>query len=362
MEKSVEKHSSTIPASKVINDSDSPLALLGVPGRLTHRTVKIGTPAAVWKHQVWKSFSRPVKGYGSGGEMQVEIRFDDECGNGHNSFAITASIWTTASRRQNDIQAGGCLHEEIEEVFPELAPLIKWHLVSTDSPMHYVANAVYHASDCKNGRKKGEPSAWKNFFKFGDFPILHDIKSKAFSEWLIPALIFNETTPASNQNRPSFKIVEVPHVDSSPGSYKFSPKVTFEGFPCKWHESPFDSVREAEEFLAAIAQKGIEVVRVVTEYSEGKERDFAAAREAACWPEATDEQLSVSKEELTAALASRLPAMIAEFRTAMESIGFYWSPADYWAGQTSLTEEDKRCARLINQNAPLCTNEASDHD
>ena len=353
MEKSVEKHSSTIPASKVINDSDSPLALLGVPGRLTHRTVKIGTPAAVWKHQVWVSERRPIKGYNPTSTLQVTVRFDDDCGNGHNSFAITANVGNLA---------GGCLHEEIEEVFPELAPLIKWHLVSTDSPMHYVANAVYHASDCKNGRKKGEPSAWKNFFKFGDFPILHDIKSKAFSEWLIPALIFNETTPASNQNRPSFKIVEVPHVDSSPGSYKFSPKVTFEGFPCKWHESPFDSVREAEEFLAAIAQKGIEVVRVVTEYSEGKERDFAAAREAACWPEATDEQLSVSKEELTAALASRLPAMIAEFRTAMESIGFYWSPADYWAGQTSLTEEDKRCARLINQNAPLCTNEAPDHD
>ena len=83
------------------------------------------------------------------------------------------------------------------------------------------------------------------------------------------------------------------------------------------------------------------MVKVPTEYSEGKERNFAAAREAACWPEATDEQLSVSEEELTAVLNARLPALIAEFRAAMEGISFYWSPADYWAGQTSLTEENK---------------------
>ena len=28
---------------------------------------------------------------------------------------------------------------------PELAPYIKWHLVSSDGPLHYIANTVYHA-------------------------------------------------------------------------------------------------------------------------------------------------------------------------------------------------------------------------
>lgn len=41
--------------------------------------------------------------------------------------------------------SGGCIHDEVAKHFPELAHLIKWHLSSTDGPMHYVANTVYWA-------------------------------------------------------------------------------------------------------------------------------------------------------------------------------------------------------------------------
>jgi len=37
----------------------------------------------------------------------------------------------------------GTVHTEIATHFPELAPLIKWHLVSTEAPMHYVANGLF---------------------------------------------------------------------------------------------------------------------------------------------------------------------------------------------------------------------------
>lgn len=40
---------------------------------------------------------------------------------------------------------GGMLHREVVKHFPELAPLIPFHLSSEDGPMHYVANAIYWA-------------------------------------------------------------------------------------------------------------------------------------------------------------------------------------------------------------------------
>jgi hypothetical protein len=33
----------------------------------------------------------------------------------------------------------------VQEHFPELAPFLKWHLCSTDGPLHYIANTRYHA-------------------------------------------------------------------------------------------------------------------------------------------------------------------------------------------------------------------------
>lgn len=174
-----------------------------VPGRMfTIHEPQSVRGNMVHRNQTWKSEARPVKGYGPGGEMRVTIQFDDQCQNGHQTFSITADVVTPASRRRNDIEVGGCLHDDIARVFPELAPLLRWHLVSTDGPMHYIANTVYHAGD----------------------------------------------------------------------------------------------------------------------------RNLDAARHTACWPEATDEELSVDKEPLTAALTARLPGVLAAFRAEMERIGFMWEP------------------------------------
>jgi hypothetical protein len=67
--------------------------------------------------QVWRSVARRVSGYGPGGLMTVEVRLDDECKNGRNSFAVTAEITNDASRRRNGVQACGCLHKEIAKFF-----------------------------------------------------------------------------------------------------------------------------------------------------------------------------------------------------------------------------------------------------
>ena len=97
---------------------------------------------------------RQITGYDKGAMLSVELRFDDSCKNGHESFSITGEVRIP----NRGVVACGCLHEDIARVFPELEPIIKWHLTSTDGPMHYVTNTCYHAGDRdSNGKRKGEP-------------------------------------------------------------------------------------------------------------------------------------------------------------------------------------------------------------
>lgn len=57
---------------------------------------------------------------------------------------------------------------------------------------------------------------------------------------------------------------------------------------------------------------------------EGKKRELDAARSTACWPDATDEQLSAEPNELAIALINRLPALMAEFHEAVIKMGFQY--------------------------------------
>ena len=94
-----------------------------------------------------------VKEYTEGGtkyRITAKVSHDDCCGNGHNSFAITGDIDEWRGNRWRE-HSGGCIHDDIAKHFPELEPFIKWHLTSTDGPMHYVANTRYHAKDSNIG-------------------------------------------------------------------------------------------------------------------------------------------------------------------------------------------------------------------
>ena len=93
----------------------------------------------------------PVYYTEDGAEYRItaKVRYDDECGNGHNSFAITADIDRKDGAGRWREAAGGCCHEEVAKYFPELAPFLKWHLCASNGPMHYIANTVYHV-----GKKK----------------------------------------------------------------------------------------------------------------------------------------------------------------------------------------------------------------
>lgn len=87
------------------------------------------------------------------------IRFDDECGNSHNTFSITGEVYEKTRKRDLDkwdlrlidgvyyeMVAGGCIHDVISQRFPQFKHLIKYHLCIANSPMHYKANTKYFAS------------------------------------------------------------------------------------------------------------------------------------------------------------------------------------------------------------------------
>jgi hypothetical protein len=106
--------------------------------------------------------TRYYKENGATFRIVVELRFDDQCKNGHESFAITANIDEQINGSFRHYM-GGCCHDEIVKHFPELAHLIKWHLTSTSGPLHYLSNTLYYAGDLDcNGLKAGEVRQIRN--------------------------------------------------------------------------------------------------------------------------------------------------------------------------------------------------------
>jgi len=239
-----------------------------------------------------KSFTRnyPKSDYGPGRVIKVKIRFDDECGNGHNTFSITGDIYHPGN---NDIDCGGCIHDEIAKYFPKLKKYIQWHLVSSDGPMHYIANTMYHAEE----EKEGIPNSWDDMFKFNGFPMTFDLK-KDFVKFL-----------QEDKSGFDFEVIAISHKEKK----TYSDNYTFGGFGNTWYDCPFHSEREALEFLDCLhVCKGFTLVKTITGTSDEKLSDITAARESACWPDATLKQLQ-NKE----ILLKRLPEMMLQFERDM---------------------------------------------
>ena len=71
--------------------------------------------------------------------IRVNIRLSDECNNGFNEFAITGDIY-----KNNKIQMGGCIHEEILKHFPEFKIFVDLHTRDAKGvPMYPVVNGYY---------------------------------------------------------------------------------------------------------------------------------------------------------------------------------------------------------------------------
>jgi len=75
--------------------------------------------------------------------VDVNIRLSDPCGNGHNDFAITGTVY---EKRDGiwEMVGGGCCHDEILALFPEFRPFVDLHLCDAKGvPMYPEDNGFY---------------------------------------------------------------------------------------------------------------------------------------------------------------------------------------------------------------------------
>lgn len=182
--------------------------------------------------------------------------------------------------RDGSEQSGGCIHEDIEKHFPELAHLIKWHLCSSDGPWGYIGNTLYYANDKDhNGLRRGEYSGYTT-------RVVSDAIKKSTGVVLY-------TSGEMYYNR-----------QSNPNLQKSNEK---------------DQAKIDEFVSDLLVPYTIEKVDSAYSLSEGKPTDLDAARRAAVWPEATQEQLLDED-----ALKARLPELMAKFREDVEAMGLVW--------------------------------------
>lgn len=85
----------------------------------------------------------------------IEISLDDDCKNGHADFSITGSTFRKKEIRDFDTkmingieysyECGGCIHDEILQVMPELKIFVNLHLSDAKgAPMYAIENGYYH--------------------------------------------------------------------------------------------------------------------------------------------------------------------------------------------------------------------------
>lgn len=182
--------------------------------------------------------------------VHATVRWGEEIRGSQKSFAITGHTAFSCE----------CIHEEIAEAIPQLAPLLKYHLMGPEGPMHYLANTLFLASakDCWGG-VKGE----------------------------------QRKTPK--------------------GELMWRPRVFLNDAPLRSSDTYYGE-KDAANFR-------FELEPIL---HEGKERELEGARRAAVWPEATDEELCLPEPELARLLLNRLPALMEEFKAQVEALGFVY--------------------------------------
>lgn len=108
----------------------------------------------------WRSVQYGRAGY----EYRVTATFElHSLSDQHPYFSATVAIYERCSGRGNKVWIEGSFgpdHETIARLFPRCAPFLKWHLTSTDGPMHYLANGLYWAghSGWRDGKLNSPPN------------------------------------------------------------------------------------------------------------------------------------------------------------------------------------------------------------
>ena len=93
-------------------------------------------------------------------KVKISIRLDDQCNNGHQDFAITADLYEKTKREGDHLYiwewaSGGCVHDAILRIAPELKQFVDLHLCDFNGcPMYAVANGFYSIREDKMEKDK----------------------------------------------------------------------------------------------------------------------------------------------------------------------------------------------------------------
>jgi len=194
--------------------------------------------------------------------IEAEVRWDDRCGNGHNHFAITGTVRrvTAGNWRNRDSCVESC--GCIHEEIARHLPNLK-HLIK------------WHLFD-----PRGPMHYVANTVYLAGAKDCDGLEKGEFRQF----------------------------IDKKSGL----PRWKLDDSVCK-------------EKIAASCPDPLVLMWVPDgETGKGKDRELDAARRVACWPEATDGEMSLPAEQLKERLLLRLPAMIEEFRRDILNLGMEW--------------------------------------
>lgn len=99
--------------------------------------------------------------------IKIDIRLDDECKNGHQDFSITATYWEVDKKRSDrNMLGGGCCHEQIIKVRPDLKIFVDLHLSDWEGvPMYAVENGFYHLTNGFNDKKRNHKDLFCEYYR-----------------------------------------------------------------------------------------------------------------------------------------------------------------------------------------------------
>lgn len=99
-----------------------------------------------------RTFTSPAlsNSYRAGASLSVSLEAH-QCGKGQRPY-ISATAEVRAPRRR-DVEAFGCLHDDILREWPEASVVVRCHLSDavTGEPMHALANGIYWAAGARGG-------------------------------------------------------------------------------------------------------------------------------------------------------------------------------------------------------------------
>lgn len=210
-----------------------------------------------------------------------------------------ADVWRKAGTTRSP--------ELMQKLWPEHVRALTYHLCSLKGPLHYLENSLYLAGtrDCF-GWEPGEQRREKELGK---------LLWKADSDTLF-LLSASDTDPGPLTLSYEPVLVEKlmswgPNKGIQVGGQQLDAdgnhlwRIPGTGLP----------------FIRQLDQPPPLVLQMKPYLGVGKARELQAARSAACWLDASDEELSVSSEQLEIALKDRLPTLLCELKAVVESFG-----------------------------------------